>query len=57
MIFKNASLIWNSFNYTENEYNEFVKNLDWNNEKAILRLSVSGDYTLFINGRYAGSNQ
>ena len=57
MIFENASLIWNSFNYTENEYNEFVKNLDWNNEKAILRLSVSGDYTLFINGRYAGSNQ
>ena len=54
MIFENASLIWNSFNYTENEYNEFVKNLDWNNEKAILRLSVSGDYTLFINGRYAG---
>ena len=57
MIFKNASLIWNSFTYTENEYAEFVRNLDWNNEKAILRLSVAGDYTLFINGRYAASNQ
>lgn len=57
MIFKDASLIWNSFCYTENEYNEFVENLTWNNEKAILRLSVAGDYTLFINGKYAQSNQ
>ena len=57
MIFKDASLVWNSFCYTENEYNEFVENLTWNNEKAILRLSVAGDYTLFINGKYAQSNQ
>ena len=56
-VFKNSEWIWNEKLYTKNEYNEFVDTLSWNGEKAILRISVCGDYTLFINGKYAASNQ
>ncbi len=56
-IFKNAEWIWNEKTYTENEYSEFVDTFSWNGEKVMLRISVCGDYTLFINGKFITSNQ
>jgi len=56
-IFENALWIWGSDDFGINEYSEFVESLDWSGAKTTVRLSVSGDYTLFINGQYAASNQ
>ena len=55
--FENALWIWDSPQFGINEYSEFVEKLEWNGEKTKIRISVSGDYTLFINGKYAASNQ
>lgn len=56
-VFAKANWIWNSVTHTENEYNEFFDVIDWNGESVKLRISVCGDYTLFVNGKYVESNQ
>lgn len=56
-IFKNSDWIWHNNNFGENEYGEFCDAFEWENEKAVLNISVCGDYTVFINGEYASSNQ
>lgn len=56
-VFENALWIWNDISYDKNEYTEFVEKLIWNGEETKIRISVSGDYTLFVNGVYAASNQ
>lgn len=56
-IFENAQPIWICAEFGENEYAEFVQRIDFKGEKTSVRLSVCGDYTLFVNGTYAASNQ
>ena len=57
MVFENARMIWHKENYTENDYAEFFEKVNFSGKKAILRVSVSGDYALFINGKFVASNQ
>ena len=49
--------IWHSDTETENQYAEFLHTHIHNGAPTTLRLSVFGDYTLFVNGKYASSNQ
>ena len=49
--------IWHSDTATENQYAEFVHTHTHNGAPTTLRLSVFGDYTLFINGKFVSSNQ
>lgn len=57
MAFEKSEWIWNSSIFTENEYAEFYDVLDFSGEKALINISVCGDYTLFVNGKYVASNQ
>ncbi len=57
MVFENAKWIWGNLDFSENEYSEFLEKIDFSDERVIFRISVTGDYTLFINGKYAKSNQ
>ena len=57
MVFEQAKWIWSSSDYCENEYNEFTEKILSKGEKVTFRISVCGDYTLFINGKYVDSNQ
>lgn len=41
----------------KDEYTEFTDSFEWQGGTATVSISVSGDYTLFINGKYAASNQ
>lgn len=55
-IFSKSEWIWCDKNYGENEYAEFIEHVRWKSSSINLRLSVCGDYTLFINGQYIASN-
>lgn len=57
LVFQNSSLIWHNESWGENEYGEFFDTFSYSGKDAILRISACGDYTLFINGKFAGSNQ
>ncbi|MEE0943851.1 MAG: family 78 glycoside hydrolase catalytic domain [Clostridia bacterium] len=57
MVFNNAKWIWTSTDFGENEYAEFMETIMWNGDKTGIRISVCGDYTLFINGEFAEANQ
>ncbi len=56
-LFSDASWIW----YTETDepdtYGDFIDNFNYMCGKVICHLSCDGDYTLFVNGSYVGSNQ
>lgn len=56
-MFKKAKWIWCTDTPQADEYGEFFDRFVWNGEKTVCRLSVNGDYTLFINGKYVESNQ
>ena len=56
-VFCDSSLIWSNSEFGENEYAEFVDTLSYKGGKTLVRLSVCGDYTLFVNGRYVSSGQ
>lgn len=56
-VFDKARQIWHSGVSGENEYAEFCDSIKYSGERATLRVSVCGDYTLFINGKYVASNQ
>lgn len=56
-VFGKSQWIWSNKEYTENEYAEFYDEIDYANKNTILRISVCGEYTLFINGKYVSSNQ
>ena len=56
-IFSKSEWIWCDKNYGENEYAEFMEKIHWERGCIKLRLSVCGDYTLFINGQYVACNQ
>lgn len=56
-IFPSAAWIWYTAAVTPNSYGEFKESLRYGGGKAVCHLSVDGDYTLFVNGRYVASNQ
>ena len=56
-VFKNAQWIWSSADFSENEYGEFVSGFWGNTKSASVRISVCGDYSLFVNGKFVASNQ
>ena len=57
MVFENARMIWHGEDFAENDYAEFCETLSYSGGNAKLLVSVSGDYALFINGKFAESNQ
>ena len=56
-IFKNAKWIWLHGEEREEEYGEFSSAFTAENKQTVCRISCDGDYTLFVNGNYAASNQ
>lgn len=56
-MFKKAKWIWLANAPKADEYGEFFDRFSWNGGKAACRISVNGDYALFINGKYVESNQ
>lgn len=56
-VFENARWIWNDKSFNKNEYCEFCDTFKYERGKVNIRISVCGDYTLFINGEYVSSNQ
>lgn len=56
-MFENSKWIWAKGENKTNEYAEFCEKLDYNGGKVVVRFSVSGEYTLFVNGEYVQSIQ
>jgi len=54
-MFKEAKWIWYDTVGTQNSYGEFYG--EFYADSAVCKISCDGDYTLFINGEYASSNQ
>lgn len=57
MVFEKSEWIWHGKDFGENEYSEFTDTFEFDEKKTVMRISVCGDYTLFINGKYVESNQ
>lgn len=57
MSFEKACPIWHREDYTENDFAEFCDTVTYSGGSAKFCVSVAGDYTLFINGKYVESNQ
>ncbi len=57
MVFENARMIWHGEDFADNDYAEFCETLTYSGGTAIFRMSVFGDYALFINGKFIESNQ
>lgn len=55
--FRDSKWIWRAGHTGENDYTEFSDSFEYNGGEAVLRISVCGDYTLYINGKFAESNQ
>ena len=56
-VFKNAKWIWVDEQSAPDTYGEFYKEIVWQGEKAICRISCDSDYTLFVNGQVVSSGQ
>lgn len=56
-VFDTARWIWYTDRPVPDSYGEFCQSLTWHGEQTTVHLSVDGDYTLFVNGVYAASNQ
>ena len=57
MVFERAQWIWHKGKYGDNDYAELFETLTYNGGSCVLRLSVCGDYAVFINGKFAEANQ
>lgn len=55
--FNTAKWIWISDHAGVDEYGEFFGSFTAGDGRAVCRICCDGDYTLFVNGRYAASNQ
>ena len=55
-MFKEAKWIWYDTQGTQNSFGEFYGEFP-ETKNATAKISVDGDYTLFINGNYVSSNQ
>jgi hypothetical protein len=57
-VFEKSKWIWATDTPADDEYGEFYSEFTVDDEKKVtIRISVDGDYALFINGSYAASNQ
>lgn len=56
-MFENAKWIWSTKDYGENDYAEFCRKIDYDGGRVNVKYSVSGEYTLFVNGEYVRSVQ
>ena len=56
-VFTNAKWIWPSDSWFINEYAEFCEKINYDGGKVNLKFSVSGEYTLYVNGEYVKSIQ
>ena len=57
MVFENSKWIWTSGEAIPDSYAEFKDEFEYEGGTAVLNLSVDTDYALFVNGKYAASNQ
>ncbi len=55
-IFEKSEWIWHTASAGNDEYAEFFTEINVTSS-ATVRLSVDGDYVLYVNGKYAASNQ
>ena len=55
--FENSKFIWFERDSSPDSYGEFFPILCYEDGDCVFRISCDGDYTLFVNGRYASSNQ
>ena len=55
--FEKAKWIWVSPEGGKNEYAEFYESINYDGKKVTVHFSVSGEYTLFVNGKYVSSVQ
>lgn len=55
--FCNAKWIWRAGITGENDYAEFSDSIKYSGGEAILRISICGDYTLYVNGKFVECNQ
>ena len=55
--FENSKWIWIKNGGQDDEYGEFFDKFTYKGGKAEIKISVDGDYTLFVNGKFAASNQ
>ncbi len=56
-MFENAKWIWTGREYGNNNYAEFCEKIVYDGGNVNVRFSVSGEYTLFVNGEYVQSVQ
>ncbi len=56
-MFENAKWIWKNKEFGNNEYVEFREKIDYKVGMVNVRFSVSGEYTLYVNGEYVTSVQ
>ena len=57
-VFSEAAWIWYTETAAPDTYGDFVDRFYYKQGKKVLcRVSCDGDYTLFVNGHYASSNQ
>lgn len=56
-IFRNSKWIWYTDTPTPDSYGDFKGSFTYSKGTALCRISVDGDYTLFVNGNYIASNQ
>ena len=56
-VFEKARWIWYTAETKPNSYGEFCDRFTYAGGKVTCHLSVDGDYTLYVNGRYVASNQ
>lgn len=55
--FKKGRWIWADCEVCEDQYTEYLEELEATDGKVLLYLSCDTDYTLYINGKYVASNQ
>lgn len=56
-VFDNCSWIWYTPNAFADSYGDFQDHFCYSEGQVLFRVSCDGDYTLFVNGHYAASNQ
>ncbi|MBQ8357112.1 MAG: family 78 glycoside hydrolase catalytic domain [Clostridia bacterium] len=55
--FEKSRWIWVSAGEEKDQYAEFNDKITYCGKKTVIRLSCDSDYTLYVNGAYAASNQ
>lgn len=56
-LFEKSKWIWINDHAGNDEYGEFFDTFEYSGGNAVCRISVDGDYSLWINGKYVDANQ